>query len=130
MHLVFTIRQNSKKYLYISYSCIFPIIHYLFQSDTCSLLIPELELEVGPATLGGRFTTVEGLLVNLKEQLNTQGSMFSDSADDKSKARLSSFFEKLDKLIASQLPFTLILDDSAGNSYAQVIFIKHLFLSW
>lgn len=76
---------------------------------------------MGPATLGGRFTTVEGLLVNIKEQLNTEGAMFSDSADVKSKTRLSSFFEKLDKLIASQLPFTFILDDPAGNSYAQVI---------
>lgn len=76
---------------------------------------------MGPATLGGRFTTVEGLLVNIKEQLSTQGTMFSDSAEDKSKAQMLSFLEKLEKLITSQLPFTLILDDPAGNSYAQVI---------
>ncbi|KAK7602982.1 hypothetical protein V9T40_002981 [Parthenolecanium corni] len=91
----------------------------ILKSDTCSLFIPELELEMGPATLGGRFTTVEGLLVNIKEQLSTQGTMFSDSAEDKSKAQMLSFLEKLEKLITSQLPFTLILDDPAGNSYAQ-----------
>lgn len=75
---------------------------------------------MGPATLGGRFSTVEGLLVSIKEQLKTEGAMFSDSADDKAKSRLASFFKKLDVLIACQQPFTLVLDDPAGNSYAQV----------
>lgn len=77
-------------------------------------------MEVGPATLGGRFTTVEGLLVNIKEQLETQGSMFSDSAEVKSKMQFDKFLKKLDSLIACRMPFTLILDDPAGNSYAQV----------
>lgn len=90
------------------------------QSDTCSLLIPELELEVGPATLGGRFTTVEGLLVNVKEQLDTQGAMMSDSAEEKSKLQFDKFLQKLDSAIGGKLPFTLILDDPAGNSFVQV----------
>lgn len=91
----------------------------ILKSDTCHLFIPELQLEVGPATLGGRFTTVEGLLVNIKEQLETQGSMFSDSAEVKSKMQFDKFLKKLDSLIACRMPFTLILDDPAGNSYAQ-----------
>lgn len=82
--------------------------------------IPELDLDVGPATLGGRFTTVEGLLMNIKEQLQTQGSMFSDSAEEKMKSKFDAFFEKLDSCIACRTNFTMILDDPAGNSYAQV----------
>lgn len=31
--------------------------------------IPELELEVGGAALGGRFTTVEGVLTAVKDQM-------------------------------------------------------------
>jgi len=31
--------------------------------------IPELELELGEGTLGGRFTTIEGLLTRVKEQV-------------------------------------------------------------
>lgn len=92
----------------------------LYKSETCNLFIPELQLEVGPATLGGRFTTVEGLLVNIKEQLDTQGSMFTDSSDEKLKLQMVQFFKKLDSAIACETPFTLILDDPAGNSYAQV----------
>jgi zinc finger protein len=99
---------------------------FAFQSDTCDLKIPELDLEVGPATLGGRFTTVEGLLQNIKDQLQTQGGMFSDSADEKFKLQFNKFFEKLDSCIACKTVFTLILDDPTGNSYAQVRFSFHL----
>lgn len=41
----------------------------VLKSETCSLNIPELELEVGMGVLGGRFTTVEGLLTSLKEEV-------------------------------------------------------------
>lgn len=40
-----------------------------FQSETCSLTIPELELEMGCHALSGRFTTLEGLLRNVFEQV-------------------------------------------------------------
>jgi C4-type Zn-finger protein len=32
------------------------------QSDTATVTIPEIELELAPGTLGAKFTTVEGLL--------------------------------------------------------------------
>lgn len=41
----------------------------VLKSDTCSMSIPELELEVGPGALAGRFTTVEGLLTATRDQL-------------------------------------------------------------
>lgn len=37
------------------------------QSDSASVEIPELELELAPGTLGGLVTTVEGLLTNISE---------------------------------------------------------------
>ena len=42
----------------------------VLKSDTCSLSIPELDLDVGYGALGGRFTTVEGLLIATKEQID------------------------------------------------------------
>jgi len=39
------------------------------QSDTCAVRIPELELELEEGTLGGRFTTIEGLLTRVKEEV-------------------------------------------------------------
>ena len=41
------------------------------QSDTCAVRIPELELELEEGTLGGQFTTIEGLLTQVKEQVLT-----------------------------------------------------------
>ncbi|XP_038861234.1 zinc finger protein ZPR1-like isoform X3 [Salvelinus namaycush] len=39
----------------------------LLKSETCSILIPELEFELGMAAVGGKFTTLEGLLKDIKD---------------------------------------------------------------
>lgn len=39
----------------------------LLQSETCSVEIPELEFELGMGALGGKFTTLEGLLKDIKD---------------------------------------------------------------
>lgn len=41
----------------------------LFKSDSAYLSIPELELELEYGTLGGVFTTVEGILEKIKTHL-------------------------------------------------------------
>ena len=54
------------------------------QSETCAVRIPALELELTEGTLGGRFTTVEGLLTSILEQLSDKNNpfMIGNSADD------------------------------------------------
>ncbi|CAG9938883.1 unnamed protein product [Clonostachys rosea f. rosea IK726] len=44
----------------------------ILKSETCALQCPELRLEVNPGTLGGRFTTVEGLLTQVRNDLHSQ----------------------------------------------------------
>ncbi|ERF74373.1 hypothetical protein EPUS_02060 [Endocarpon pusillum Z07020] len=44
----------------------------ILKSETAALKSPELGLEVQPGTLGGRFTTVEGLLTQVRDQLHGQ----------------------------------------------------------
>lgn len=86
-------------------------------------MIPELELEVGPHALGGKFTTVEGLLTNVKEQLGNPmyTHMFGDSEGVDRKKRFKKFLKEFDKILEGEKKITLILDDPAGNSYIQVI---------
>ncbi|CAH0383361.1 unnamed protein product [Bemisia tabaci] len=91
----------------------------ILKSETCSVSIPELDLEVGSAALGGKFTTVEGLIVNMKEQLDSQGRMFSDSAEPGSLEKLQEFLTRLDDVLKQKTQITLVLDDPAGNSYVQ-----------
>lgn len=42
------------------------------------MLIPELEFELGMAMLGGKFTTLEGLLKDIKDlvRISNQNSLF------------------------------------------------------
>lgn len=80
-----------------------------------------MDLTVGPYALGGRFTTVEGLLMAMKEQVASQGAVFVDSADDEIKNRISKFVAELDAVLEGNREITLVLDDPAGNSYVQVI---------
>jgi zinc finger protein len=79
--------------------------------------VPELELEVGPHALGGRFTTVEGLLVAMKDQLL---SHWGDSATENTSCMYGEFMKKMNQALALELPVTVVLDDPAGNSYVQV----------
>lgn len=44
----------------------------ILKSETCELQSADLGLEVQPGTLGGRFTTVEGLLSQVRDQLHGQ----------------------------------------------------------
>lgn len=53
----------------------------VLKSETCHLAVRELDVEVGPSALGGRFTTVEGLLTAMRDQLAENCGMFGDSAD-------------------------------------------------
>jgi zinc finger protein len=60
----------------------------VLKSDSCELSIRELEVEVGSSALGGRFTTIEGLLTAMRDQLAENSAMFRDSADRDSKVRM------------------------------------------
>ena len=42
----------------------------LLQSESCGLSIPEIELVLQAGTLGGRFTTLEGILDQVYEELS------------------------------------------------------------
>lgn len=93
----------------------------LLKSEYCSLSLRELDCDIGPHALCGRFTTVEGLLMAIKDQLHEQSGMFFDSQDTAQKDKMSTFFQKLDEILTSKTPVTLILDDPTGNSYVQSV---------
>lgn len=91
----------------------------LLKSETCHMKIPELDLEVGPTTLGGRFTTVEGIISAIKDQLSTSTALTGDSADPEIAKKMENFINKLDEILQGNKNVTLVLDDPAGNSYVQ-----------
>ncbi|KAK7495203.1 hypothetical protein BaRGS_00013613 [Batillaria attramentaria] len=93
----------------------------VLKSETGSVSIPELEFTTEMGTLGGKFTTIEGLLDDFKTQLRqTNPFMSGDSSLPVMKQKLDTFCQKLDQIQAGELTdIHLVLDDPAGNSYIQ-----------
>ncbi|XP_067118324.1 zinc finger protein ZPR1 [Centruroides vittatus] len=95
----------------------------VLKSETCKILIPELELEVGSHTLGSKFTTLEGLLTNIKEQLKVDNPfIFGDAARRQHKEKMETFLTNLDEVCKGNKNITFIMDDPCGNCYIQNIY--------
>lgn len=95
----------------------------ILKAESCAMSCPELNLQVEPGTLGGRFTTVEGLLTNIRDDLhsNIYGDNESnhDSIDTTTKTRWDAFFAQLDSAIGGNSAFTIVLEDPLASSYVQ-----------
>lgn len=97
----------------------------ILKSETCALECPELNLSVNPGTLGGRFTTVEGLFTQVRDDLKTQifqgdaSGAGGDSLTAEEKSTWGSFFDGLDAAIRGEREFTVVLTDPLASSYVQ-----------
>ncbi|KAK6465529.1 nucleolar zinc-finger protein [Scheffersomyces coipomensis] len=95
----------------------------ILKSETCGLNIPELNLDLTPGTLGGRFTTIEGLLAQVAEELHSRVfTQSSDSMDSETKGRWTTFFAKLHDAKDGKIPFTIYMIDPLGSSYIQNVY--------
>ena len=109
--------------------CLEDLSRDILKSDTCAMASKELDLSIQPGTLGGRFTTIEGLLTQVRDQLH--GQIFNigdedlspgDSMDAEEKDRWIRFFSRLDSAIKGDLKFVITLEDPLGNSYVQDLY--------
>ena len=85
-----------------------------------------------PGTLGGRFTTLEGLLNEIYNELSTKVFRTGDSstvgigqADQqlgKDERKFEDFLKGLKDCMSATTPFTLIIDDPVSNSYLQSLY--------
>ncbi len=98
----------------------------ILKSETCALRIPECEVEVVPGTMGGRFTTVEGLLTQVRDDLHKtvfncapDDEEAADSIPQETKEVWERFFRQLDKAIKGDIKYTVVLEDPFANSYVQ-----------
>ncbi|KAF9354504.1 nucleolar zinc-finger protein [Mortierella sp. NVP85] len=93
----------------------------ILKSETCGLSIPEIDLELNSGTLGGRFTTVEGLLRQVHDELSSK--VPHESEDQPERRRVfTKFLDKLEQVMSLEIKSTLILDDPLGNSYLQNLY--------
>jgi zinc finger protein len=69
----------------------------IMKSDTSGCTIPEIELELTPGTLGGKYTSLEGLMNDIREQI-TKVNQFAlgDSGTDERKQKMAEFVQKFE----------------------------------
>ncbi|XP_068097024.1 zinc finger protein ZPR1 [Hyperolius riggenbachi] len=95
----------------------------VLKSETCGIDIPELEFELGMGALGGKFTTLEGLLTDIKDLVVEKNPFtLGDSSVSETKEKLKEFGKKIDQILEGKMKVHLILDDPAGNSYLQNVY--------
>ncbi|TIB72860.1 hypothetical protein E3Q23_03230 [Wallemia mellicola] len=101
----------------------------ILKSEHAGLNIPEINLVLEPGTLGGRFTTLEGLLQQVYEDLSTKAfigdSAIATQAGDSGLVgnaqmqEFEKFLTQLKSVITAAQPFTVIIDDPLASSYVQ-----------
>ncbi|XBW36984.1 hypothetical protein QEN19_002564 [Hanseniaspora menglaensis] len=100
----------------------------LLKSETCKLFIPQIHLDIQEGTLGGRFTTLEGILKQVYDELYERIFQESyDSMDEETRNNWLSFFGNLSNVMSGKLPvghekIEVILNDPLANSYLQNIY--------
>ncbi|XP_075695913.1 zinc finger protein ZPR1 [Rhinoderma darwinii] len=95
----------------------------VLKSDTCNISIPELEFELGMGALGGKFTTLEGLLKDIRDLVVDKNPFtLGDSTMSDRKEKLQEFGKKIDQILEAQMKIHFVLDDPAGNSYLQNVY--------
>jgi zinc finger protein len=94
----------------------------LLKSDSASFEIPEIDFFMTAGTLGDKFTTIEGLLSDLRENLDNVSPFGAGDSETVDKAnRMTSLLDTIGLIQAGKkLDVTIILDDPSGNSYLQV----------
>ncbi len=90
----------------------------VIKSETSDLCIPEIDLELGRGTLGGRVTTVEGLLTEVRDALRrTRFTTLGDSAVARVRSEWEDFFARLEQCITGERTFTLVLRDPLAGCF-------------
>ena len=92
----------------------------VIKSDTAGVHLPELEIEVTRGSMGGMYSSVEGILMKIRDDLFQTGSSFFTGdalGDPETRARFQEIEEKMEQMLAGKLPFTFVVEDPLANSY-------------
>ncbi|MCJ1461843.1 hypothetical protein MMC07_000442 [Pseudocyphellaria aurata] len=90
----------------------------VIKADSATVSVPEIDLEVTSGAMGGLITTVEGLMVAIKDALQSLHSFqLGDSAAPVQRSKWTAFLDSLEACRQLDTPWTLILSDPLANSF-------------
>ena len=95
----------------------------ILKSESCMLKIEEFGIEVVPGTMGGRFTTVEGIITQIRDDLlgNIFGTGVSDSTPAAEAKLWHDLHARFDKALKGETQFTILMQDPLASSYCQTL---------
>ncbi len=93
----------------------------LIKSDSASVRIPEIDFEIPPGTQKGEISTIEGILRTAARNLGMyQEERMEQMPEVGTKvAEIILALNRMASGSSSVLPFRLVLDDPAGNSFVE-----------
>lgn len=91
------------------------------KSESATIKIPELDFEIPPEAQRGSLSTLEGILMRAADELQALQEERRKVAPETADA-IDQFLAKLRACATAESPFTLILDDPAGNSFIENLF--------
>lgn len=95
----------------------------VIKGDTASIAIPELDLQVEGGSLGGMYTTVEGLLTLIRDKLAESDPVAMEATDSggavvtERREAMAAFMKRLDACVTGSTAFTLVIKDPMANSW-------------
>jgi len=96
----------------------------VLKSDSCRVTLPDLEVELQPGTLGGVFTTLEGLMRIIHDELKKHSVFWiGDGAPDSAQQRRwTAVLTGLDAMASGERNFTIEIDDPLDASFIKNVF--------
>lgn len=88
-----------------------------FKSDSATVKILEVGLELSAGTMGSFYSTLEGFLLKIIDQLTNENPFVGDSSDKETTQKFKEFIEKIEKLKSGKEKFTLFIEDPLDNCF-------------
>ena len=90
----------------------------VLKSNTARITIKELGFEMEPGSLGGIYTTTEGLLGQIHDKLKSSNPFaYGDGATTGMKSSFAKFLAHITEMKTGLVPFTLVMVDPMDHSF-------------
>lgn len=126
--------QTQGSRISLTVTCPEDLNRQVLKSDSSTLILPSLELEIPPGTQRGTLTTIEGMISRAEENLSLMQPERLKLGDVDNFHRCKAVIDKIKKMLGTGddssddeeeeegnllYPFDIIVDDIAGNSFIE-----------
>ena len=90
----------------------------VIKSDSCTISVPSLELDIPPECQRGNISTIEGVLKKAEEGLG-DGQAIRATQDVDAFRKVQGVIDGIRELLDEEKEWDFVIDDPAGNSFGE-----------